>query len=39
MTMDASRYKFKQYTRQAAEKMGKAFFGADGCKMGANWIE
>jgi hypothetical protein len=37
--MDAYRYKLKKYTRQAAEKMGKVFFGSHGCKMGANWIE
>jgi len=39
MTMGTYRHKLRKQNREAAEKMGKAFFGTDGCKMGANGPE
>jgi hypothetical protein len=35
MTMDIYRHKIRKQNREAAEKMGRVFFGGDGCKMGA----
>jgi integrase len=39
MTMDVYRHKLRKQNREAAEKIGKTFFGPNGCKMGANRLK
>lgn len=38
MTMNVYRHKIKKQNREAAEKLGRAFFGPNGCKKGANEV-
>ncbi len=35
MTMDVYRHKIRKQNREAAKKLGRAFFASDGCNMGA----
>jgi len=35
MTMNVYRHKIKKQNQEAAAKLGKAFFGPGGCKIGA----
>ena len=39
MTMNVYRHKMKKQNQGAAEKLGKVFFGDNGCKMGAIPVE